>query len=100
MTKHFFPPGLNIKEGDEIGGWKLAYIEPQILTETNPREIEENETPDYYFFVIYKRLYCSSCKKRIVSIPGNIPYQKLFHKTGYEFIYEFIQMMGSAYAKI
>jgi hypothetical protein len=82
MQKDFFPP--NVKEGDEIGGWRLSFIDTH---------------KNNYFLSIYKSIRDKQFKKRIISIPFTIPHHKLNSKSLYELIYEHIKKMGKSYVK-
>lgn len=76
MIKHHLPPGLDVNIGDIIDGWGISWIEPNKYTELFPRPINENEIPDYYFFVLVK---LDKESEKYKSIPGIVPYEHLMN---------------------
>lgn len=89
MVKHHLPPGLDIKVGDVINGWTIAYIEPRKCG-FFPIEIKENEIPDHYFFVVTKK---DEVTEKFKNFPGFIPYDELFKRNFSEFMVECIEKM-------
>lgn len=89
MVKHHLPPGLDIKVGDTINGWTIAFIEPRKY-KFFPVEIKENEIPDQYFFIVTKR---DETTGEFKNFPGFVPYTYLFERNFSEFMIECIEKM-------